>query len=404
MTRFLERPAFALYLLALAALGFKWLSPLSSFQETAGWSDVLLALSALAWLGESALARRLPRLRLFHLALALWLAAGLLSLAFAEAKGTGARNVLLMAELAVLAVLTSEFASERWDLHAIVVVIAGVSLVTAALAAVGLVLFYAGEDTSLIGAYGEQFIRSDDYARVAAGFNSPPLLASFCIFASAVVARDDSPLPARLSTITQVALSALVLLTFSRGAIAFFMAMGIRAAYRRLDAAAALRVALALVAVSVAVLATLSLGRLHLDPTRPSTITYELPDPGNRRQAFDTGLDTLADHPLTGKGPGSNVSLNRGFPFRAHFTPLNVAATMGLPALAALVFLVVVLWRERRRPTSVATWSGLLGLAVDGLAQDIEHFRHVWVMLGLADAERRPSDAAAAGGRREWRR
>jgi small-conductance mechanosensitive channel len=51
--------------------------------------------------------------------------------------------------------------------------------------------------------------------------------------------------------------------------------------------------------------------------------------------------------------------------------------------------LVVVLWRERRRPTSIATWTGLLGLAVDGLAQDIEHFRHVWVMIGLADAERR---------------
>ena len=119
--------------------------------------------------------------------------------------------------------------------------------------------------------------------------------------------------------------------------------------------------ALGLVVATVAVLATLSAGRLHLDPTRPSTISYELPDPGNRREAFDTGLDTLADHPLTGKGPGTYVSLNRGQPFRAHFTPLNVAATMGLPALAALTFLVVVLWRERRRPTSIATWSGLLG-------------------------------------------
>jgi hypothetical protein len=62
---------------------------------------------------------------------------------------------------------------------------------------------------------------------------------------------------------------------------------------------------------------------------------------------------------------------------------------MGLPALAALAFLVVVLWSERRRPTSIETWSGLLALAIDGLAQDIEHFRHVWVMLGLADAERK---------------
>ena len=111
-----------------------------------------------------------------------------------------------MFELAVLALLTSEFASERRGLRAIVVVIAGVSLVTAALAALGLALFYAGEHTSLIGAYGEQFVASDSYARVAAGFNSPALLASFCIFASAVVAREDSPLPARITTATQVAL------------------------------------------------------------------------------------------------------------------------------------------------------------------------------------------------------
>ena len=167
------------------------------------------------------------------------------------------------------------------------------------------------------------------------------------------------------------------------------MAMGIRVAYRRLDARAAARVSLALVAASVAVLAVLTVGRVHLDPTRPSTFTYEVPDPGNRREAFDTGLDTLADHPLTGKGPGTFVSVNRGLPFRAHFTPLNVAATMGLPALATLVFLVVVLWRERRRPTPIATWTGLLALLVDGLAQDIEHFRHVWVMIGLADADRK---------------
>jgi len=389
VTGVLARPAFALYLLALATLGFKWLSPLASFQENAGWTDVFVAVAALAWIVERAVARSFPRPRLFHLALALWLAAALLSLAFADAKGTGARNFLLLCELAALAVLTSEYASDRDGLRAIVVVIAAVSLVTASLAALGLALFYLGEDTSLIGVYGEQFIRSDYYARVAAGFSTPPLLASFCIFASAVVAREDSPLSPRLTAIVQIALSAVVLFTFSRGAIAFFMAMGIRAAYRRLDARAAMRVTLALVAASVAVLAVLTVGRLHLDPTRPSTITYEVPDPGNRREAFDTGLDTLADHPLTGKGPGTYVSLNRGLPFRAHFTPLNVAATMGLPALAALVFLVVVLWRERRRPTPIATWTGLLALFVDGLAQDVEHFRHVWVMIGLADADRK---------------
>ena len=75
---------------------------------------------------------------------------------------------------------------------------------------------------------------------------------------------------------------------------------------------------------------------------------------------------------------------------RSHDTPVGVVATLGLPALAALVVLLVALWRGRSRPTDVATWSGLAGLGLDGLGQDIEHFRHVWVMIGLAGA-RTPS-------------
>jgi hypothetical protein len=70
-------------------------------------------------------------------------------------------------------------------------------------------------------------------------------------------------------------------------------------------------------------------------------------------------------------------------------TPLNIAATMGIPAVAALAFLLIALWRNRRRPTPIATWSGLAGLGLDGLTLDVDHFRHVWVLLGLADADRR---------------
>ena len=222
------------------------------------------------------------------------------------------------------------------------------------------------------------------------GFESPPLLASFCIFASAVVDLEGSPLPRRLRLVTQAALSLLVLSTLSRGAIAFFAMLALRAAYARWGPAKARWVGVGSCAGCIAIIAALTVGRLHLDPARPSTVSYQVPDPGNRREAFVTGLDTFAHHPLVGKGPGSLVAENRGLPFRAHFTPFNVAATLGLPALAALVFLVVVLWRERRRPTSLAIWTGLAGLAIDGLAQDIEHFRHVWVMVGLADAERAP--------------
>jgi hypothetical protein len=69
---------------------------------------------------------------------------------------------------------------------------------------------------------------------------------------------------------------------------------------------------------------------------------------------------------------------------------LSVAATTGIPPLSALVALLIVLWRRRSRQTNTAIWSGLLGLGFDGLAQDVDHFHHVWIMLGPADADRVP--------------
>ena len=110
-----------------------------------------------------------------------------------------------------------------------------------------------------------------------------------------------------------------------------------------------------------------------------------------------TSLKTFEHHPLFGIGPGALPGLNNdGVPFRPHFTPLNVAATLGLPALCALVAMLVLLWRTRRRPTDVALWSALAGIAIDGLAQDIDHFRHVWVLLGLLGSG---PEAALAGAR-----
>src|SRR5262249_1008478 len=160
-----------------------WLSPISSVNEQAGWSDVLVAASAGVWLTERIADRTFPRLRPFHFLLLAFAGLTLLSAVFAGAQGTGARTFLLIAELVVLPFLPWEFASGARGIGAIVFVITSVALVTGALAIVGLALFYTGVHSSLIGTYGEQFISSNRYARVAAGFESPPLLASFCIFA-----------------------------------------------------------------------------------------------------------------------------------------------------------------------------------------------------------------------------
>ena len=44
---------------------------------------------------------------------------------------------------------------------------------------------------------------------------------------------------------------------------------------------------------SLGIIGALTVGRLHLDPLKPSTISYVVPDPGNRREAFVTSVKTL---------------------------------------------------------------------------------------------------------------
>jgi O-antigen ligase len=185
------------------------------------------------------------------------------------------------------------------------------------------------------------------------------------------------------------------LMTFSRAIIGLAVAALIRTAHGRGWRRARLVTATAAIGGVCAMLAVTA-GHIAVNPSRPDSVRYAFgyAEHNGRLEDLDTSTDTFARHPFLGIGPGALPGrTNRGHGARPHFTPLNVAATVGLPALAALVVFVVALYRERRRPTDWATWSGLIGLGIDGLGQDVDHFRHVWVMLGLADAGRRERDA-----------
>jgi hypothetical protein len=139
---------------------------------------------------------------------------------------------------------------------------------------------------------------------------------------------------------------------------------------------------------SAATLAALTIWNVALDPTRPREARLRQ-EPSSRREALASSAQSLAAHPFTGTGPGTSPGSCGGTLFDAHFTPLNVAATLGLPALGALLAVPLLLWRRRSRPTDLAVWGGLAGMALDALAQDVEDFRHLWVLFGLADAGRR---------------
>ncbi len=379
----LSRIVVALYLLTLALLPWSWFPPFPWLHAHAQWSDAVFAVTAALWIIELWRARQWPRVRPTHAAMALYFILAALSLlTAAPGHKPDAWKLLGVAELCALAVITSDIAARARAQQSIARVIAATSLVMAAAAVAGLMLFYAGVSTRLMGIYGE-LTPSDWYARIQAGFYNPNLLASFCIFAASAVACDKAELPAWLRRLALAALYITVGLTFSRGILGFGLAAIIRMARtrrRRIFAAVA-------AGVCVCAMLLLTFYKLSLDPVNPANMRFDTSAPSSRRQAFTTSLATVAANPISGSGLGTSPGNYQGTEFDAHMTVVNIAATLGLPALITFASLFAMLWRRRSRTVNLAVWGGLAGLAVDGLAQDIEDFRHLWVMIGFADAD-----------------
>ena len=379
--RVLSRAVVALYIAAIALLPWTWFPPFPWLHEHAQWGDVVFAAASALWAAERWRRGHLPRPRPAHIAVALYLLFALLSFLLTNPhQAAGAWKLLGIAELCALAFMTSDIAARPTAERAIARAVAATSLVTAAAAVAGLLLFYAGVETRLVGTYGD-LEPSQWYARAQAGFFHPNLLASFAIFASAIISRPTSGLPARVRRAALAALWLTVFLTFSRGILAFLLAAAIRSP----RAGRSRAIVCAMAAVTLAVMLTLSIWNLKINPAAPLDVQFDS-QPSSRREAATSSLKTLTAHPLTGSGPGARPGSYRGGPFDAHSTPINIAATYGLPALIAFTSLVIMLWRGRKRPTDLALWGGFAGLLLDGLAQDVEDFRHVWVMFGLAAA------------------
>jgi hypothetical protein len=382
--RRLSRLVLISYLASIALLPWSWFPPFPLSHHNAQWSDAVFAVAAALWAAEKLRVGLWPRLRAIHIALLCYFGFAALSLLFSSAdRFAGSLKLLGIAELCLLAVITSDLAGRPGVVTLIVRIVAVNSILIGAAAVAGLLFFYAGIRTPLIGIYGDLVV-SPWYGRAQAGTYHPNLLASYCIFASAVVAHSRADVSIKLRRAAQAALWIAVALTFSRAILGFVIAALIRNAHTRRSRA----IAAACAIVIAGLIVSLSVWNLSLDPTRPLEASIDASEGSSRRQAFTTSLRALVANPLFGSGPGTHPGRYRDRPFDAHLTPLNIAATLGLPALAAFTAIFVLLWRGRDRAGDVAIWSGLAGLALDALASDIEDFRHLWVMIGLADADR----------------
>jgi hypothetical protein len=385
----LDRLARVLYLATLALLPWGALVRFPWLHENAQWSDVVFALATAAWVAGLLASRRFPRLRAVHAGLCLYLGWGAVSLLAASPRAaSGPAKLLGVAMLVALFVVTSDMMGRPGMPSAVGRTLAVTSLLTAVAALVGVALSYFGRITPLVGTCGD--LLPGPLSRAQAGFPHPNLLASWCVFAGGALAREDAGLSRFWRRVTQAALAITVLLTTSRAILAFGLSAAIRSATTPLRR----RLAASLAAVLLVTIAALTLVNVTFYPLRPWAPVMR-DGPSVRLQAATTSLQTLIAHPVVGTGPGTSPGLRGLLPFDAHLTPLNVAATLGFPALVGLALVVVALWRARSRPTDLATWGMLAGLALDGLGQDIEDFRHVWVALGLADAGRESGGKSA---------
>jgi hypothetical protein len=386
----LSRASFALYLSALALLPWSWFPPFPWLHEHAQWSDAVFAVAFALWLISLWLDKRRPPMGAPQVAIASYFFAALLSFVFAAPNLKAGLKLLGIAELCLLALVTSDLAARPGAMPAIARVVAVSALTVAAAAILGLALFYGGATTRLIGIYGE-LTPSSLYARAQAGLYNPNLLASFSIFALAVVSHREGKLHPLVRGASLAAILITALLTFSRGILGVLLAAVIARAHTRKR-----RIFAALFgALSAAIIIFLTVFRVSLDPTRPWAFEIVGAGDSSRYQALMKSAETVAESPLWGVGPGAHPAVYNNAPFDSHMTVLNIAATLGLPALAAFASLLTLLWCRRRRPTSLAIWGGLAGLALDALAQDIEDFRHLWVLLGIADADARTTQASS---------
>lgn len=365
----------ALYLVSLALLPWSTFPPFPWLHENAQWSDGVFAVTVAVWV-----CWRRPAWRGVHLALLAYVVAAGWALAW-NPRTDGFWKWIGVVELVALAAVTTDLAAVPGMRRAIARVTTGTAWVVAGAGLVGLILFFAaGISTPILGTYGD-LLPSPWYTRLQVGAIHPNLLASWCVFAAACIARDDGTRRSVAGRIALVALSAMVLLTFSRVILSFAVGVAVWAAPD------SRRRRVAWVFGGTAAMGVLALTVLNprVDPTRPFEARL-LSEPGPRRIALLSAAATAVENPLHGCGLDCHPAQVRGIPMDAHFTPVNVAAVLGLPGLAALLWVIGRVWRERARPADIAVWCALLAVAIEALATDVEDFRHVWILFGLAMA------------------
>jgi len=341
------------------------------------FADLAMLLATVAW-GVQWIARsvELPSGAVLPCALGYLACAA----ASAIAHRSGGWKVIGLCELTAVLVVTSSLTEDEAFRRRVVRVwcVAAAGLCVVGLGVAGLAL--AGVDPSPLYAGGGEL----SLAIRPAGLCRSGMLAEVALVPLVVLLLDGERWFARtprriLLAILATATALTLTRTLLAVAVGLLVAHGLRS--RRW----------ALPAVGIALLVGFAFASVRLD-------VHGAGEPGIRWRIARSALDNAAAHPLIGLGPGASPA-EAGWPhatdppvvWDAHSTVLDIAATLGLPALLAFLALLVVILRA---PTSeLALRAALFATFFDALTIDVEDFRHVWLLFGLLCATRptRPS-------------
>lgn len=268
----------------------------------------------------------------------------------------------------------------------------------AALAAVtavaGIAVYFAGyahydstgiPDHPLLYIHGA--LVPDSYPRPRGTLVTGAMLAATVATGMALLWFERDLLPASWARGLVYALGVIALFfAFSRGIATLALVLAAFYLWRRGGAARALCAIMTL--IYAAVLWTSLRYAIVLNPTEPWAIEV-LADDGERFTKWRQAAAVLAQHPLTGAGPGTAVAGG----YSAHNTWLNLWAVLGVVPLVAFAVLMATALNTAARARALGLAAALTFALIESSYNDIEDMRHVWLILGLAiAAARSPHD------------
>jgi hypothetical protein len=381
---------------SVALIALAWVPPLpiagAQASDVIGASGVLLALYA----AQARLSRGVSAWPVSRAALVAggayiaWAAVSMVATHGSRVRVLGTWWLVVLA--AGVAVYASESEAHAQRIRRAVIAAAVIGAITGL---VGALLFAFGVETGLLNTAGD--LVPGHYPRIRgtmmranalAGLLAAGMLLVGLAPCAASRAVDDVSRRWRIPILAT--LGAALVFTFSRSWIAlagagavYVLALGERRSRAR--DVAAVTIVLACIATMIAV----SWPGIRFDPLHPWTISTT-GEPGTRWLHLSAALQTIAEHPLFGVGPGRMADPSG---WDSHFSLANVAAIYGIPAVLAYASIVgIALVRAvRAARSSVAPAAAARGVAaalvlfmLDALARDIEDQRVLWVLVGLA--------------------